>query len=369
MPAFSDDDRRHMVRALALAERGLYTTTPNPRVGCVIVRDGRVVGEGWHRRAGEAHAEVAALADAREHGHDVRGATLYVTLEPCNRHGRTPPCVDAVLAAGIARVVAAMHDPNPAQASGAYRLRDSGVNVDVGLLEAEAAALNVGFVARMSRGTPWVRSKIAASVDGRTALASGESQWITGAAARADGHAWRARACAVMTGVGTILHDDPRLDVRDVPTTRQPLRIVVDRHADTPPQARVLDGGNSLLVTAGARNAAWPAGVEAIAVPDGEGRVDLPALMRELARRELNEVHVEAGARLNGALLQAGLVDELVIYMAGAIIGDPARGMFERAAPLASLRERVQLSWTSVERVGDDLRFVARVRTQRGNES
>jgi diaminohydroxyphosphoribosylaminopyrimidine deaminase/5-amino-6-(5-phosphoribosylamino)uracil reductase len=221
----------------------------------------------------------------------------------------------------------------------------------------------------MSRGTPWVRSKIAASVDGRTALASGESQWITGAAARADGHAWRARACAVMTGVGTILHDDPRLDVRDVPTTRQPLRIVVDRHADTPPQARVLDGGNSLLVTAGARNAAWPAGVEAIAVPDGEGRVDLPALMRELARRELNEVHVEAGARLNGALLQAGLVDELVIYMAGAIIGDPARGMFERAAPLASLRERVQLSWTSVERVGDDLRFVARVRTQRGNES
>jgi diaminohydroxyphosphoribosylaminopyrimidine deaminase / 5-amino-6-(5-phosphoribosylamino)uracil reductase len=369
MPAFSDDDRRHMTRALTLAERGLYTTTPNPRVGCVIVRDGRVVGEGWHRRAGEAHAEVAALADARERGHDVRGATLYVTLEPCNRHGRTPPCVDAVLAAGIARVVAAMHDPNPAQASGAHRLRDSGVNVVVGLLEAEAAALNVGFVARMSRGTPWVRSKIAASVDGRTALASGESQWITGAAARADGHAWRARACAVMTGVGTILHDDPRLDVRDVPTPRQPLRIVVDRHADTPPQARVFAVGSTLIVTAGARNDAWPPGVESIAVPDGEGRVDLPALMRELARRDLNEVHVEAGARLNGALLQAGLVDELVVYVAGAIIGDPARGMFERTAPLVSLRERVELSWTSVEHIGNDLRIVARVRRRSGGSA
>jgi diaminohydroxyphosphoribosylaminopyrimidine deaminase / 5-amino-6-(5-phosphoribosylamino)uracil reductase len=369
MPAFSDDDRRHMTRALTLAERGLYTTTPNPRVGCVIVRDGRVVGEGWHRRAGEAHAEVAALADARERGHDVRGATLYVTLEPCNRHGRTPPCVDAVLAAGIARVVAAMHDPNPAQASGAHRLRDSGVNVVVGLLEAEAAALNVGFVARMSRGTPWVRSKIAASVDGRTALASGESQWITGAAARADGHAWRARACAVMTGVGTILHDDPRLDVRDVPTPRQPLRIVVDRHADTPPQARVFAVGSTLIVTAGARNDAWPPGVESIAVPDGEGRVDLPALMRELARRDLNEVHVEAGARLNGALLQAGLVDELVVYVAGAIIGDPARGMFERTAPLVSLRERVELSWTSVEHIDNDLRIVARVRRRSGGSA
>ena len=249
-----------MARALALAERGLYTTTPNPRVGCVIVKDGRIVGEGWHERAGEAHAEVAALADARAKRHDVRGATLYVTLEPCNRHGRTPPCVDAVVAAGIARVVAAILDPNPAQASGAARLREAGVVADVGLLDSEAAALNVGFISRMQRGLPWVRSKIAASLDGRTALASGESRWITGAAARADGHGWRARACAVLTGVGTVLHDDPRLNVREVTTARQPLRVIVDRLADTPPRARILENGNALLVTAGARNEAWPAG-------------------------------------------------------------------------------------------------------------
>ena len=335
--AFTDDDRRHMARALALAERGLYTATPHPRVGCVIVRDGRALGEGWHRRAGEAHAEVAALDDARARGHDVRGATLYVTLEPCNRHGRVPPCVDAVLDAGVARVVAAMHDPNPAQAAGAERLR-------------------------MTRGTPWVRAKIAASLDGRTALSGGESRWITGAAARADGHAWRARACAVLTGIGTVLHDDPQLTVRDVATTRQPLRVVVDRLAETPAAARVLADAHALLIPAGARNAAWPASVEALAIPDGSGRVDLAAMMRELARRGLNEVHVEAGAKLNGALLQAGLIDELVVYVAGAIIGDPARGMFELPAPLASLRDRIDVAFTAADRIGDDLRIVARVR-------
>lgn len=351
-----------MARALALAERGLYTATPNPRVGCVIVRDGRALGEGWHRRAGEAHAEVAALDDARARGHDVRGATLYVTLEPCNRHGRVPPCVDAVLDAGVARVVAAMHDPNPAQAAGAERLRHAGVRVDVGVLEDEAAALNVGFVARMTRGTPWVRAKIAASLDGRTALSGGDSRWITGAAARADGHAWRARACAVLTGIGTVLHDDPQLTVRDVATTRQPLRVVVDRLAETPAAARVLADDHALLITAGARNAAWPASVEALAIPDGSGRVDLAAMMRELARRGLNEVHVEAGAKLNGALLQAGLIDELVVYVAGAIIGDPARGMFELPAPLASLRDRIDVAFTAADRIGDDLRIVARVR-------
>jgi diaminohydroxyphosphoribosylaminopyrimidine deaminase/5-amino-6-(5-phosphoribosylamino)uracil reductase len=361
-PLFSDADRSYMARALALAERGLYTTTPNPRVGCVIVKDGRIVGEGWHARAGEAHAEVAALADARDKGHDVREAALYVTLEPCNRHGRTPPCVDAVIDAGIARVVAAMHDPNPAQASGAARLREAGVQVEVGLLDSEAAMLNVGFVSRMQRGLPWMRSKIAASLDGRTALASGESRWITGAAARADGHAWRARACAILTGVGTVLHDDPQLNVREVPTPRQPLRVVVDRHADTPARARVLADGNALLVTSGARNDAWPAGIETLALPDGEGRVDLVAMMRELAGRGMNEVHVEAGAKLNGALLRAGLIDELVVYIAGAVIGDPARGMFEFQTPLASLVERMNLEWTSVDRVGDDLRIVARVR-------
>ena len=304
--------------------------------------------------------EVSAAATA-ERGHDVRGATLYVTLEPCNRQGRTPPCVDAVIAANIARVVAAMHDPNPAQAAGAARLREAGVQVDVGVLEPDAAELNVGFVSRMQRGLPWVRSKIAATLDGRTALSSGESRWITGDAARADGHAWRARACAVLTGVGTVLHDDPQLNVRDVATTRQPLRVVVDRQADAPPEARVFAAGDALVVTAGARNPAWRTGVETLALPDGGGRVDLLAMMRELARRGMNEVHIEAGAKLNGALLHAGLIDELVVYVAGTLIGDPARGMFEFPAPLASLGQRVNLEWRSVDRIGDDLRVVARV--------
>jgi len=366
---FTEDDRRHMARALGLAARGLFTTTPNPRVGCVIVRDGRVLGEGFHERAGLAHAEVAALADARASGHDVRGATLYVTLEPCNRHGRTPPCVDAVLAAGIARVVAAAHDPNPAQASGAQRLREHGVAVEVGLCEREASELNAGFIARMTRGTPWVRSKIAASLDGRTALPGGESRWITGAAARADGHAWRARACAVLTGVGTVLHDDPQLTVRDVATPRQPLRVIVDRRAETPRIARALAGGNALIVTAGAHGGGFGPGVEQVALPDAEGRVDLAAMMRELARRGLNEVHVETGARLNGALLRAGLIDELVVYLAGAVLGDPARGMFDIGAPLASLAERVELEFTAIDRIGDDVRLVARVRRQNGDRS
>lgn len=351
-----------MARALALAGKALYTTTPNPRVGAVIVKDGAVVGEGWHVRAGSAHAETAALADARGKGHDVRGATLYVNLEPCNRHGRTPPCVDAILAAGIGRVIAAMRDPNAAQADGTVRLRAAGVPVDIGLLEDEARALNIGFVSRMTRGLPWVRTKIAASLDGRTALASGESRWITGAAARADGHAWRARACAVLTGVGTVLHDDPQLTVRDVPTTRQPLRVVVDRHADTPPRARVLAGEHALVVTAGPRNDAWPRDTELLALPDSDARVDLYAMLQALAARGMNEVHIEAGAKLNGALLHAGLIDELLIYLAGSLIGDPARGMFEFAAPLAVLADRTSLEWMSIDRVGDALRILARVR-------
>jgi diaminohydroxyphosphoribosylaminopyrimidine deaminase/5-amino-6-(5-phosphoribosylamino)uracil reductase len=361
---FTDDDRRYMTRALVLAERGLCTTTPNPRVGCVVVKDAVVIGEGWHEPAGGAHAEIAALDAARKAGHDPRGATLYATLEPCNRQGRTPPCVDAVLDAQIARVVAAMHDPNAAQHGGTARLRAAGVRVDVGLLEAQASALNVGFVSRMTRGRPWLRTKLAASLDGRTALASGESRWITGAAARADGHAWRARACAIVTGVGTVLHDDPQLTVRDVATRRQPLRVVVDRHADTPPGARVLADDNALVVTAGARNAHWPASTRWLALPDGEGRVDLDALMRSLAERGMNEVHVEAGAKLNGALLRAGLIDELLLYFAGAVIGDPARGMFEASQPLATLDERTQVEWTSIERIGDDLRILACVRNR-----
>jgi len=360
MQAAAQADRGYMARALELAGRGLYTTAPNPRVGCVIVRDGAVAGEGWHERAGLAHAEVAALADARARGHDARGATAYVTLEPCNHTGRTGPCVDALLAAGVARVVVATRDPHEPAAGGAARLRAAGVQVDTGLMEEEARALNCGFFTRIERGRPWMRTKLAVSLDGRTALANGESQWITGEAARADGHAWRARACAILTGVGTVLQDDPQLTVRAVSTPRPPLRIVVDRHGDTPPDARVLQGAAALVVTAGPRNPQWPSGTQTLALPDANGRVDLRALAAELAAREMNEVHVEAGARLNGALLDAGLLDEALIYMAPAIIGDPARGGFERATPLSALAQRAHLSIDAVDRVGADLRIVAR---------
>ena len=362
MTAFSDADRAHMKRALALAERGLYTTTPNPRVGCVIVRDGEIVGEGWHERAGAPHAEVNALADARARGRDPRGATLYVTLEPCNHTGRAPPCTDAVIAAGVGRVVAAMADPNPAAAFGAARLRAAGIVTEVGLLGEAARELNIGFVSRMTRGRPWVRMKAAASLDGRTALVSGASQWITGEAARADGHAWRARACAILTGIGTVREDDPQLSVREVATPRQPRRIVIDRHAETPPAAKVLAGDGALIVTAGARNPLWPSGVEVLALPDPDGRVDLDALMRTLGERGINELHVEAGGKLNGALLAAGVVDELVLYFAPCLLGDPARGVAEFRNGLAELSDRVALAIHDVARIGDDLRVLARVR-------
>ena len=361
MTAFSDGDRAHMARALALAGRGLYTATPNPRVGCVIVKDGAVIGEGWHERTGAPHAEVNALADARARGHDPRDATLYVTLEPCNHTGRTPPCTDAVIAAGIGRVVAAMADPNRAAAHGGARLRAAGIAVDVGLLDDEARELNIGFVSRMTCGRPWVRMKAAASLDGRTALASGASQWITGEAARADGHAWRARACAILTGIGTVRQDDPQLSVRGVATPRQPRRVVIDRHGETPPGARVLAGEGALIVTAGARNPLWPSGVEVLAMPDRDGRVDLAALMRALGERGTNELHVEAGGKLNGALLAAGLVDELLLYLAPCLLGDPARGIAEFRNGLAQLSDRVALAIRDVARVGDDLRVLARV--------
>jgi diaminohydroxyphosphoribosylaminopyrimidine deaminase / 5-amino-6-(5-phosphoribosylamino)uracil reductase len=362
MTAFTEADRAAMARALVLAERGLYTTSPNPRVGCVIVQDGAVIGEGWHVRAGEAHAEVNALADARMRGHDPKGATAYVTLEPCNHTGRTPPCTDALIAAGIGRVVAAMADPNTPAGGGATRLRAADIAVDVGLLEEAARELNSGFVSRVTRRRPWVRMKVAASLDGRTALANGESQWITGEAARADGHHWRARACAVLTGIGTVLQDDPRLDVRAVATTRQPRRVVVDRHGQTPATARVLLGGDALIVTAGARNPAWPATVESLALPDADGRVDLEAMVEALAWSGINELHVEAGGKLNGALLAAGVVDELVLYLAPSLLGDPARGIAEFPGGLTRLADRIELSLRDVARIGDDLRLIARVR-------
>ncbi len=357
----ADVDRAMMARALGLAARGLYTTTPNPRVGCVIARGAEVLAEGFHERAGGLHAETAALADASAKERDVRGATAYVTLEPCNHDGRTPACAGALVAAGIGRVVAAMKDPNPVASGGAQRLRDAGIAVETGVLEAEARELNPGFISVMTRGRPWVRTKLATSLDGRTALAGGESRWITGPQARADGHAWRARACAILTGIGTVRDDDPALTVREVATPRQPLIVVVDRAARTPPAARVLADGNALVVTAGGANPAWPAGVRTLSLPDGNGRVDLGAMMRELAVAGVNELHVEAGARLNGALLDAGLVDEILLYVAPGVIGDPARGMFARRDPLARLADRTRLVFTSVERVGADLRIVARV--------
>lgn len=357
---FTPDDHRHMAYALELAARGLCTTTPNPRVGCVIVRDGKVAGEGWHEKAGAAHAETIALEHARK---QAAGATVYVTLEPCAHHGRTPPCVDALLAAKPARVVAAMQDPNPRTAGKGFdQLRAAGITVDVGLMEAEARELNIGFVSRMTRGTPWVRMKVAASLDGRTALADGQSQWITGADARRDGHAWRARACAVLTGVGTVKGDDPQLNVREVQTSRQPLRVVVDSRMQTPLTAKIL-GPGTIIAAAGAdvpRSVALRAkGAEVVVLPNHEGKVELPALLQELARRGCNEVHVEAGHKLNGSLLDEGLVDELLIYLAPCILGDTAQGMFH-LPPLESLAGRRRLKITDVARVGDDLRILAR---------
>ncbi|HQR53362.1 MAG TPA: bifunctional diaminohydroxyphosphoribosylaminopyrimidine deaminase/5-amino-6-(5-phosphoribosylamino)uracil reductase RibD [Burkholderiales bacterium] len=355
------EDYAFMGRALRLAERGLYTTSPNPRVGCVIVRDGSVVGEGWHERAGEPHAEIHALQAA---GKRARGATVYVTLEPCSHHGRTPPCADALIAAGVARVVAAMQDPNPRVAgSGLARLRAAGIETEVGALEAEAREINVGFVSRMTHGRPWLRMKIAASLDGKSALLNGRSQWITGVDARRDGHRFRARACAVLTGFGTVRDDDPRLTVRDVDTSRQPLKVVVDSRLETPLDARVLEGGG-VLIFAGhddpARIAALEQhGAEVVVLANSAGKVDLEAMVRELARRELNEVHIEAGFKLNGSLLAAGLVDELLLYLAPCVLGDAARGLFDLPA-LDDLGERRALTVRDLRQVGHDIRIIGR---------
>lgn len=350
-----------MARALELAERGLYTTTPNPRVGCVIVKGGEIVGEGWHERAGGPHAEAIALAAA---GPRARGATAYVTLEPCAHHGRTPPCAEALVNAGIGRVVAAMSDPNPlVSGKGLDRLRAAGLDVQAGLMETQARELNCGFVSRMSRGRPWIRVKVAASLDGRTALANGRSRWITGPEARRDGHGWRARACAVLTGIGTVRADDPELNVREVPTTRQPVRVVVDSRLETPLEARVVGEGTLIAAAAeSARKAALIAkGASVLVLPNSGGDVDLAGLMLELARRSLNEVHVEAGAKLNGALLQARLIDELLVYLAPSVLGDDARAMFDMPE-LHDLAQRNELEVRDVRMIGADIRVIARVR-------
>jgi len=359
---FTAADHEFMGQALQLAARGLWTTTPNPRVGCVIVKDGVVVSDGWHEKAGLPHAEVLALKAA---GERARGATLYLNLEPCSHQGRTPPCVDGIIAAGVKRLVAAIGDPNPKVAGAGFaKLRAAGIAVEQGLKEDEARELNIGFLARMSRGRPWVRMKIAASLDGRTALANGRSQWITGEAARADGHRWRARACAVLTGFGTVRDDDPQLSVRGVDTPRQPLKIVVDSKFETSPSARLLKEGNTLVAGAvddAKRIAALKAaGAEVTIIPNEAGKVELFKLMEELARREFNEIHVEAGTKLNGSLLQAGVVDELLVYLAPSVIGDSGRGMFG-LPELTELSQSTALKIREVERVGEDLRILARL--------
>jgi diaminohydroxyphosphoribosylaminopyrimidine deaminase / 5-amino-6-(5-phosphoribosylamino)uracil reductase len=365
---FSDTDFARMQQALALAARGMYTTTPNPRVGCVIVKDDVVIGEGFTQPAGQDHAEVQAMKDARARGHDLRGATVYVTLEPCSHFGRTPPCAHALIDAQVERVIAAMEDPNPqVSGRGLAMLRDAGIDVRCGLLAQEAHELNIGFVSRMTRGRPWVRMKSAASLDGRTALPTGESQWITGEAARADGHAWRARACAILTGIGTVREDNPQLTVRGIDTPRQPQRVLIDSRAELPLDARLLEGA-PLLIFCGALDAAGAAradalrarGAEVVTLANAHDKVDLGAMLAALGQRGINELHVEAGHKLNGSLLREQCVDELLVYLAPSLLGRDAAGMFDLAAP-ATLDARVQLGFHSIERVGDDLRILARV--------
>lgn len=367
---FSRFDHECMAEALRLARKGLYTTDPNPRVGCVIADGVRITGRGWHAAAGGPHAEIAALQDvARQAAGGVRGQTAYVTLEPCSHHGRTPPCADALVAAGIARVVYACADPNPrVNGGGAARLRAAGVDVQSGLMAGEAAALNCGFLMRMRSGRPWVRLKSAISLDGRTALRNGESRWISSEQSRRDVQHWRARSSAILTGIGTVLADDPRLDARPEGVSEgvagggvlQPLRVVADSRWRTPPTSRVLqDPARTLL--AGDRDRAVPAalqglGVRCLPLPAPSGCLDLAALLQALANLEINEVQVEAGARLCGALLEAGLVDELLVYQAPVLLGDGGPGL-AALGPLDSMAERTHLEVLETTRFGDDLRI------------
>lgn len=352
-------------RALALARAALGTTTPNPSVGCVLTDDaGRALGEGHTQRAGGPHAEIMALRDAAAKGNDVRGATAHVTLEPCSHHGRTGPCCDALVEAGVRKVIASIADPNPlVSGQGFARLRAAGIEVETGAGAEEARELNIGFFSRMERKVPWVRLKAAVSLDGRTALDNGTSQWITGDAARADGHAWRARSCAVLTGVGTVLQDNPLLDVRLIQTPRQPRLVIVDSHLHTPPDARLFAPAREVWIytatpEASRRVALQARGAVVIALPDTHGKVDLAAMLKDLGRREINELHVEAGHKLNGSLLRQGLVDELVLYMAPKLMGQGAG--IAQLGPYTAMAQVPTLDICSCERVGTDLRILAR---------
>jgi diaminohydroxyphosphoribosylaminopyrimidine deaminase/5-amino-6-(5-phosphoribosylamino)uracil reductase len=354
--------------ALAQAQQSLRLSQPNPRVGCVLVdAGGTILGQGHTQQAGGPHAEIMALRDAAARGHSVQGATAYVTLEPCSHHGRTGPCCEALVAAGVARVVASLADPNPlVSGRGFARLRAAGVQVEVGPGANPSRELNIGFFSRMVRGLPWVRMKVAASLDGVTALDNGASQWITGEAARTDGHAWRARACAILTGIGTVRDDDPQLNVRDVATTRQPLRVLIDSRLEVNPAARLFsaDGGRVLVIAAQPDEAKAAVlrerGAEVVFIPNDEGKTELMAVMQELGRRGINELHVEAGTRLNGSLLREGCVDELLVYLAPSVLGDSARGMFS-LAELTELDQRTRLVIRDTAMTGGDVRIIARL--------
>jgi len=365
-----EKDALHIATALRLAASALLLTDPNPRVGCVLSdSEGRVLGQGHTQQAGGPHAEVMALRDAAAQGNSVEGATAYVTLEPCSHHGRTGPCCDALIAAGIRRVVASLADPNPLVAGqGFERLRAAGVEVEVGPGAAESRELNIGFFSRMVRGKPWVRLKVAASLDGKTGLSNGVSQWITAEAARADGHRWRARASAVLTGVGTVIEDNPRLDVRLVETPRQPHLVVVDSRMQTPPDAHLFIAGRPVWIYAASRDEAKAAALEArgasvACLANAHGKVDLPALMQDLAARGVNELHVESGHKLNGSLLREGCVDELLVYLAPKLIGDglDIASHLHPDGALTSLAGALPLEFKSADMLGPDLRVLARV--------
>lgn len=362
---------RSMNKALGLATQALFISNPNPRVGCVITSPtGDVLGRGFTQKAGGPHAEIVALRDAQQKGHDLHGAAAYVTLEPCSHQGRTGPCCDALITAGIAKVVASLADPNPLVAGqGFARLKAAGVEVLVGDGAQESFELNIGFFSRMVRKTPWVRMKMAASLDGTTALPNGESQWITSSAARADGHAWRARACAVLTGIGTVLEDNPRLDVRDVATPRQPHVVVVDSLLQTPPDALLLIAGRACYIYCAAPNdtafqarkqALESQGAVVVELPNAHNKVDLSAMLADLASRGVNELHVEAGSKLNGSFIREGLVDEMLVYLAPCMLGEGLA--MAHFGPLTQLDQGLSLDFKSVEKIGPDVRILARVK-------